>query len=446
MRWALTALGVLLGSVVLSGQIRPLPVIGAVIPITGGTCTNQVVTAIDPAGTPTCTTVTKTATDTTIAGTGGDINTSSQVIASHLASALPVAQGGLGLTTLAAHNVYVGNGTSAPTAVPGGTNCVLSWPASTSDPTCSLVISLATLTHTTADTAFPIFTGVTNATTYYAKSSVSADLTAYGGVGRGAGFLSYYKYAPADSTSGGVARTPFLSYIETGGSQALAGSYHAQIVRTMNLGTGAVAGGLYGVNSTVFNGHAGVQGSTGGNIPYMVALRGDIYQQSSGATVTDEYGVDVVVENDYATAVTRATGYNVAFYVSNGVMPVTAYGYYVDVIQGTTKYGFYNNDATAASVSKSNWQAPFHACDASTTLASGTTITPTTCIHHVSGVTTIATITVPAMCAPTCSITLIPDGVFLTTTVGGNIGLVSTSVVGKALTMTWDGSKWYPSY
>jgi hypothetical protein len=44
-------------------------------------------------------------------------------------------------------------------------------------------------------------------------------------------------------------------------------------------------------------------------------------------------------------------------------------------------------------------------------------------------------------------ITLIPTGAF-TTTVAGNIALISTAVVNRALTMTYDATtvKWYPSY
>ena len=43
------------------------------------------------------------------------------------------------------------------------------------------------------------------------------------------------------------------------------------------------------------------------------------------------------------------------------------------------------------------------------------------------------------------SIVLIPTGAFTTTT-SGNIANSSTAVVGQALTMTYDGSKWHPSY
>ena len=83
------------------------------------------------------------------------------------------------------------------------------------------------------------------------------------------------------------------------------------------------------------------------------------------------------------------------------------------------------------------------------TIASATTITPTKTITFISGTTAIATITAPSLIATTGGqITLIPTGIFTTTTVGGNIALASTAVVSKALIMTYDAgtAKWYPSY
>lgn len=79
-------------------------------------------------------------------------------------------------------------------------------------------------------------------------------------------------------------------------------------------------------------------------------------------------------------------------------------------------------------------------------VASATTITPTGQIFHITGTTAIATINIPYT-GFNGSITIIPDGIFTTTT-AGNIALASTAVVGKALIMTYDNttSKWYPSY
>lgn len=83
--------------------------------IAGGTCTNQAVTALTADGVTTCTTLTSAYVNTSIAQTGVDINTSNQVTATHLAAALPVAQGGSGAVTLT--GLLLGNGTSAFTPV-----------------------------------------------------------------------------------------------------------------------------------------------------------------------------------------------------------------------------------------------------------------------------------------------------------------------------------------
>jgi hypothetical protein len=83
-------------------------------------------------------------------------------------------------------------------------------------------------------------------------------------------------------------------------------------------------------------------------------------------------------------------------------------------------------------------------------IASATTITPSKRYFHVTGTAAIRTITVPPGCTSIgtmCQMTLIPDGLWATTT-AGNIALASMAVVSKALIMTYDPStsRWYPSY
>jgi hypothetical protein len=75
------------------------------------------------------------------------------------------------------------------------------------------------------------------------------------------------------------------------------------------------------------------------------------------------------------------------------------------------------------------------------------TIAPTSSVHSV-GAGLIKTITVPANCAPTCSITIIPTAAYtydatgnVTVPVGGGLALIS-----KTMTFTFDGTKWNPSY
>jgi hypothetical protein len=85
---------------------------------------------------------------------------------------------------------------------------------------------------------------------------------------------------------------------------------------------------------------------------------------------------------------------------------------------------------------------------AAPTVASATTIAPTTPIAFVSGTTAVVTITAPApISAGGGEIVLIPTGAFTWTT-AGNIAVAGTAVVSRALTMTYDATttKWYPSY
>jgi len=79
-------------------------------------------------------------------------------------------------------------------------------------------------------------------------------------------------------------------------------------------------------------------------------------------------------------------------------------------------------------------------------IVSASTIAPVSQIFHVSGATTIDTITVPDNFTNGL-IHIIPDATFSTST-SGNIAIASTAVIGKVLTMVYDSvqTKWYPSY
>ena len=89
-----------------------------------------------------------------------------------------------------------------------------------------------------------------------------------------------------------------------------------------------------------------------------------------------------------------------------------------------------------------------------TIIISGVTITlPTNAnIVFVTGTGTVNTITNPFSSGFSGQITIIPLTVFSTTAVGGNIALGSTTVISKALIMTYTSrnnpseNKWYPSY
>lgn len=91
------------------------------------------------------------------------------------------------------------------------------------------------------------------------------------------------------------------------------------------------------------------------------------------------------------------------------------------------------------------FRAAFYTSPASSVLTINTNvIVPTTSVHHL-GAGLVKTITVPASCANTCSIDIVPDAAF-TTDATGNISLASTAVISRTLRFTWDGTKWNPSY
>ena len=73
-----------------------------------------------------------------------------------------------------------------------------------------------------------------------------------------------------------------------------------------------------------------------------------------------------------------------------------------------------------------------------------TTLANVKAILNITGTTQDANINIP-FTGFNGSITIIPDGLF-TWTATGNIALAGTAVVNKALTLTYDGTKWNPSY
>lgn len=107
------------GDVSNTGAAVTVSKIGGTTP--GGTCTNQVVTAESTHAVPTCSTVTSTMVDTSVAKTGVDVNTSNQVVATHLTAPLPTAQGGTGQNLSAATGLVKDTaGTISTVAAPAG--------------------------------------------------------------------------------------------------------------------------------------------------------------------------------------------------------------------------------------------------------------------------------------------------------------------------------------
>lgn len=82
------------------------------------------------------------------------------------------------------------------------------------------------------------------------------------------------------------------------------------------------------------------------------------------------------------------------------------------------------------------------------TLASATTIAPTTQITFVTGTTAVATITPPWPNFAGSLDLIFTNGIPAATLTTGNIALATTVVQNKVLKMTYSviNSKWYPSY
>jgi hypothetical protein len=165
------------------------------------------------------------------------------------------------------------------------------------------------------------------------------------------------------------------------------------------------------------------------------------YVLGTNQTVTNIYGVNIGSQtnatNIYAFYGSTASGTGRWNFYANG----TAANYFNgNVLIGTT-----TQPATASNIVIAGLKATSAAAP---TIASATTIAPTKQITFISGTTAIATITAPnPISTGGGQITLIPTGIFTTTT-AGNIALASVAVVSKALIMTYDvtTAKWYPSY
>ena len=141
-----------------------------------------------------------------------------------------------------------------------------------------------------------------------------------------------------------------------------------------------------------------------------------------------------------ATAVTGETGSGALVFATSPTL--------VTPVLGTPASG----DLTSCTGSPTFTNVKYSGLVANTaaapTIASATTIAPTAPITFISGTAAVVTITAPApISTGGGTITVIPTGAF-TWTAAGNIAILGTAVVSRALTFTYDATttKWYPSY
>ena len=163
------------------------------------------------------------------------------------------------------------------------------------------------------------------------------------------------------------------------------------------------------------------------------------------AALTDETGTGSAVFATSPTLVTPALG----IVASGDISACTSTSMtLVTPILGTPTSGVLTNCTGSPTFTNVKYSGLVATTAAAPTIASATTIAPTTPIVFISGTTAVVTITAPSpISAGGGQITLSPTGAF-TTTNAGNIAIASTAVVSKALIMTYDvtTAKWYPSY
>ncbi len=168
------------------------------------------------------------------------------------------------------------------------------------------------------------------------------------------------------------------------------------------------------------------------------------------AAVTNETGTGALVFGTSPTIASPTLTAPVLGTVASGVISACTSTSMVMVtpVLGTPTSGVLTNCTGSPTFTDVKTSGLLATTAAAPTIASATTIAPTKQITFISGTTAVVTITAPApISAGGGTITLIPTGAF-TWTAAGNIAVLGTAVVSRALTMTYDvtTTKWYPSY
>ena len=269
---------------------------------------------------------------------------------------------------------------------------------------------------------------VTNQFGYHAESSLTGATNNYafqGNIASGTGRYNLYMAGTADNYLGGslgIGGTPTTAVSSLEITKAMTGA--TTVYGVANYAT-VQSGVTTAANYFWTQGITQAAAFTLANLRHFFAAQGTIGATSA---VTNQFG----------------------FTIDNSLVGATNnYGFYGGIASATGRYNLYMAGTANNYLGGALITAGLKATSAAApTIASATTIAPTTQIAFVSGTTAIATITAPSpISLGGGQITLIPTGIFTTTT-AGNIALASTAVVGKALIMTYDATttKWYPSY
>ena len=352
----------------------------------------------------------------------------------------------------------VNTGTFGPTATSGGTLVI----TPTNDFIGSVIISIKAIT--AVSTA--VVTGVdSNGVVRYEERVSSALNNVFLGLSAGAYNTTgaynsaigvYALYGNTTGTNNVAVGQSALQINTTGNSNSAIGVYALYSNKTGNYNT---ASGAYALqinttgNSNTASGAYALWSNTTG--AYNTASGVDALFNNTTGNNNTASGLNALYSNttgNYNTCLGASSGSAVTIGSNNVILgsytgsssPISAIGSNYVVLSGgdgniRTYYDSSGNQVTYGVLATSA---------AAPTIASATTIAPTKAITFISGVTPIVTITPPSpISLGGGQITLIPTGVFTTTT-AGNIALASTSVVSKALIMTYDATttKWYPSY
>lgn len=171
----------------------------------------------------------------------------------------------------------------------------------------------------------------------------------------------------------------------------------------------------------------------------------------TNATITNAYALWVQGGTTRLDGTSIILGANVVFDVASGAINFTG-GNLSNFITGVGMLPQTDNSGQVGRPDTSkrfnSFSSYWYDAKLSTALASAATITPASCLHHVTGTTTISTIaTTNLPTSGNVSLTLIFDGV-APWNAAGNIAVAGTpTTVGTAVTFQYDATaaKWYPS-
>jgi len=289
------------------------------------------------------------------------------------------------------------------------------------------VFTLTDYNHFRASSAaFGAGSVVTNQYGFNAASTLSLATNNYGFYGNIAAATGRYNLYMAGTADNYMAGSLGIGAISTASTLVLVGKNSTGSINQFGVYQGSqIQSDVIGASYFTTSANTAAVAFTLANLRNYYATQGVF---GAGSVVTNQYGVAV------ESSITGATN-NYAFFGNIAA----ATGRYNLYMAGTAN-NYLGGPLITAGLKATSAAAP--------TIASATTIAPTTQIAFVSGTTAIATITAPSpISLGGGQITLIPTGIFTTTT-AGNIALASTAVVGKALIMTYDATttKWYPSY